>query len=83
MPRYPKLKFKEDDMAAFLEPVPDYGIGIINYPKTDAVFDRDETDRKFYDVVKSCDAKIITGNLKHFPYDPGMMPLADFAKQHL
>ncbi len=38
-------------MAASLEPVPDYGIGIINYPKTDAVFDRDETDRKFYDVV--------------------------------
>ena len=40
--RYPKLKFKEDDIVAFIEPVLDYGLGIINYPKTDAVFDQDE-----------------------------------------
>ena len=81
--RYPKLKFKEDDIVAFLEPVLDYGLGIINYPKTDTVFDRDETDRKFYDVGKSCGAKIITGNLKHFPDDPDVMSLADFVDQYL
>ena len=81
--RYPKLKFKEDDVAAFLESLLGYGLGIINYPKTDAVFDQDETDRKFYDVGKSCGAKIITGNLKHFPPDPDVMSLADFADQYL
>ena len=42
--RYPKLKFKEDDITAFLEPVLDYGLGIINYPKTDAAFDRNDTN---------------------------------------
>ena len=81
--RYPKLRFKEDDVAAFLESLLDYGLGIINYPKTDAAFDLDETDRKFYDVGKSCGAKIITGNLKHFPTDPDVMSLADFADQYL
>ena len=81
--RYPKLKFKEDDITAFLEPVLDYGLGIINYPKTDAIFDRDETDRKFYDVGKSCGAKIITGNLRRFPDDEDVMSLADFVEQYL
>ena len=81
--RYPKLKFKEDDIVAFIEPVLDYGLGIINYPKTDAVFDQDETDRKFYDVGKFCGAKMITGNLKHFPDDPDVMSLADFVERYL
>ena len=81
--RYPKLKFKEDDVTVFLEHLLDYGLCITNYPKTNAVFDRDETDRKFYDVGKYCGAKIITGNLKHFPDDPDVMSLADFVDRYL
>ena len=81
--RYPKLKFKEEDVVAFLEPILNYGFYVTNYPKTDAVFDQDEADRKFYDVGKYCGAKIITGNLKHFPDDPDVMSLADFVDQYL
>lgn len=29
----------------------------------------DESDRVFYDLAKSCGAKLITGNIKHFPID--------------
>ena len=34
-----------------------------------AQFD-DESDKKFYEVAKTCNATLITGNLKHFPVDP-------------
>lgn len=29
----------------------------------------DESDKKFYEVAKTCNATLITGNLKHFPVD--------------
>ena len=30
---------------------------------------QDESDKKFYEVAKFCNATLITGNLKHFPID--------------
>ncbi len=30
----------------------------------------DESDKKFYEVAKHCNAVLITGNKKHFPDDP-------------
>lgn len=30
----------------------------------------DESDKKFYEVAKFCNAILITGNRKHFPDDP-------------
>lgn len=29
----------------------------------------DEDDRAFYDLAKSCKAKLVTGNIKHYPVD--------------
>ena len=29
----------------------------------------DEKDRIFYDMAKSCKARLITGNFKHYPVD--------------
>lgn len=29
----------------------------------------DEKDRVFYDLAKSCKAKLVTGNIKHYPVD--------------
>jgi putative PIN family toxin of toxin-antitoxin system len=43
----------------------------------------DESDRKFYDVAKSCEAFLVTGNLKHFPKEPHILSPAEFAKQVL
>lgn len=30
---------------------------------------KDEKDRVFYDLAKSCKAKLVTGNIKHYPVD--------------
>ena len=38
----------------------------------------DEDDKKFYEVAKQVNAKLITGNLKHFPEDPLVTTVADF-----
>ncbi len=38
----------------------------------------DEDDRKFYEVAKQVNSKLITGNLKHFPEDPLVTTVADF-----
>ena len=56
---------------------------LLDYIKTDGEFINadllnmrfiDETDRKFYEVYKSGRAQcLITGNIKHFPRDDGIM----------
>jgi predicted nucleic acid-binding protein len=38
----------------------------------------DETDRKFFDVAKACEAVLITGNRKHYPQDPLIITPAEF-----
>ena len=30
---------------------------------------KDEKDRVFYDLAKSCRARLVTGNIKHYPVD--------------
>lgn len=30
---------------------------------------KDEKDRVFYDLAKSCKARLVTGNIKHYPVD--------------
>lgn len=30
---------------------------------------KDEKDRIFYDVARTCKARLVTGNLKHYPVD--------------
>lgn len=80
---YPKLGFEEWEIDSILEPIMKYGIAVVAPPITDIAFDRDEDDRKFYEVAKCCDAVLITGNLKHFPDDPNIMSPADFCNNYL
>jgi putative PIN family toxin of toxin-antitoxin system len=40
----------------------------------------DETDRKFYDLAKTANAYLITGNIKHYPQDAKIITSADFIK---
>jgi putative PIN family toxin of toxin-antitoxin system len=37
-----------------------------------------ESDKKFYEVAKYCNAKLITGNIWHFPNDDIVISPADF-----
>ena len=38
----------------------------------------DESDRVFYDVTIACGAYLITGNRKHFPDEPFILPPSQF-----
>lgn len=37
----------------------------------------DESDKKFYEVAKTCNATLITGNLKHYPTEPFIKSVQD------
>lgn len=80
---YPKLDFSEWEINAILDPLIKYGISVLAEPMPEISFERDESDRKFYEVAKFCHATLVTGNLAHFPKDPEIMSPAEFCKQYL
>ena len=80
---YPKLKFTEWEINAILEPLIKNGISVVPDPIPNVLFERDETDRKFYEVAKFCHAILISGNLIHYPVDPDILSPADFCLKYL
>ena len=80
---YPKLKFTEWEINSILEPLIKNGISVVPDPIPDVLFERDETDRKFYEVAKFCHAILISGNLIHYPVDPDILSPADFCLKYL
>jgi predicted nucleic acid-binding protein len=42
----------------------------------------DESDRKFYDTAKFCNAYLVTGNIKHYPGDKLIVSPARFIATH-
>jgi putative PIN family toxin of toxin-antitoxin system len=61
----PKLKFSSVKTEAILRELMHYGFSVVVGASAGPF--RDESDRKFYDVAKACDAFLITGNKKHYP----------------
>ena len=80
---YKKLKFSEWEISAILEPLVKSGLSVIADPLPDASFERDETDRKFYEVAKFCRAVLVTGNLAHYPREPEILSPADFCRKYM
>lgn len=80
---YPKLRFEEWEIESILDPLVKNGISVIAPPVGWVDFGRDEDDKKFYEVAKYCYATLITGNLKHFPKDPDIIPPAEFCLRYL
>lgn len=78
----PKFKFKDWEINALLDPIIKNGISVIAEPLPDIPF-IDESDKKFYEVSKFCDAYVVTGNIKHYPDDPCIITVADFCEQYL
>ncbi len=72
----PKFKFSELDIQNLLEGIKSLGMSVIAEPVS--VSFEDEEDKKFYEVAKFCNAKLITGNLKHFPKDSNIMSVSEF-----
>jgi putative PIN family toxin of toxin-antitoxin system len=80
---YPKFQFAEWEINAILDLMIKNGISVVADPIPDISFERDETDRKFYEVAKYCHAIHITGNLAHDPNDPEIMSPTDFCQKYL
>ena len=80
---YPKFKFYEWEINAILEPLIKNGISVIADTIPEVSFERDETDRKFYEVAKYCNAILVTGNLAHYPSDSIIISPSDFCQRYL
>ena len=80
---YPKFKFYEWEINAILEPMIKNGISVIADTIPEVSFERDETDRKFYEVAKYCNEILVTGNLAHYPSDSIIMSPSDFCQRYL
>jgi putative PIN family toxin of toxin-antitoxin system len=72
----PKLSFSNNDVDKLLAEIERRGLSVVVKPSVMPMID--ETDRKFFDVAKACEAVLITGNRKHYPQDPLVMTPAEF-----
>lgn len=66
-------RFTDEAADALLRMVERRGRRVEPKPLPDVPFTH-EDDRMFYEVAVHCDALLITGNLKHYPADPRVMP---------
>lgn len=80
---YPKFKFRDNEIDAVLEPIIKNGISVIPDEIKDVPFERDETDRKFYEVARFCNAILVTGNLIHYPKDKNIILPGEFIERYL
>ena len=80
---FPKFKFTENEIDSVLEPIIKNGISVIPDTIKDISFERDETDRKFYEVAGFSSAVLVTGNLVHYPEDKNIILPAEFIERYL
>ncbi len=71
-----KFKFSDSDIQNLLEGIKIMGMSVVAEPVS-TLFE-DEEDKKFYEVAKFCNAKLITGNLKHFPKEDCILSVSEF-----
>ncbi|GHT99370.1 PIN domain-containing protein [Spirochaetia bacterium] len=74
--RRPKLSFPDNDVEELLAEIEHYGLYVAVKPSSIPMID--ETDRKFFDVAKACEAFLITGNKRHYPQDSLVITPAEF-----
>ena len=63
-----KLRFPKNQVLGLIDELMKSGV-FGEIVSSDELF-IDESDRKFYDMAKSNEAFLITGNLKHYPNEP-------------
>lgn len=76
----PKFGFSENEVNALLDWIEFYGKSVVASSLNINFID--EEDKKFFEVAKYCKAKLITGNLKHFPKDEDVMSVSDFLEKY-
>ncbi len=80
---YPKFKFNNTEIDSVLEPIIKNGISVIPDTIKDISFERDERERKFYEVAKLCNAVLVTGNLMHYPENKNIILQREFIERYL
>ena len=78
----PKFVFDDWEINGLLDQIIKNGISVIAEPLPEIVFS-DESDKKFFEVAKFCDAYVVTGNIKHYPPDSCILTVADFCERYL
>lgn len=76
----PKFKFSIGEVNALLDWIVEHGRSVIAEPSR--VTFLDAADKKFYEVARFCGAKLITGDVKHFPDDELVITVSDFLEQY-
>lgn len=72
----PKFGFTQNEVSSLLSWFESFGRSVVAETCEDGFID--ESDKKFYEVARFCNAKLITGNLKHFPPEPDILAASDF-----
>ena len=72
----PKFGFSISEVEDLMQFIETTGYSVIAEPLFVSFID--ESDRKFYEVARSIDALLITGNKKHFPDEQGIFTPAEF-----
>jgi len=72
----PRLAFPAGQVNELLSEIINRGLSVIILPSSIRL--PDESDRKFFDTAKYCEAYLITGNIKHYPKDPLILTPARF-----
>ena len=80
---YPRFKFSEWEINAVLDTIVKNGISVVPELVPGVLFERDETDRKFYEVAKFCKAILVSGNLAHYPQEPDIISPDEFCRKYL
>lgn len=73
----PKFNFLPSEILDLVNFIKREGIIVVADSFPEVKFE-DESDRKFYEVARSCKAPLISGNLKHYPAEPWIMSVSDF-----
>ncbi|MDR2547352.1 MAG: putative toxin-antitoxin system toxin component, PIN family [Lachnospiraceae bacterium] len=77
---YDKLNIASQTQLKIINEITKLGVMIEPIPSN--IILSDETDCIFYDTAKTCEAILITGNIKHYPNEPFIMTPASFLLQH-
>ena len=78
--RRPKFQFSNGEINSLLDWIESCGRSVVADPIEESF--TDEADKKFYEIAKFCQAKLITGNIKHFPQDPLVVTVAEFLEEY-
>ncbi len=80
---YPKLKFSETAIEAVLGPLIKNGISVNPDPIKDVSFERDETDREFYEAARFCKAVLVSDNPVHYPREDNILLSSEFIERYM